>query len=54
MKKFLLLALVPGLLLTLSACTEQKKSDPKEAKWTLVWEDVIFFLHLCTIKIPEQ
>ena len=39
MKKFLLLALVPGLLLTLSACTEQKKSDPKEAKWTLVWED---------------
>ncbi|HBK42244.1 MAG TPA: beta-glucanase, partial [Porphyromonadaceae bacterium] len=39
MKNSFLLVLMPALLLNLSACSEQKKSDPKNDKWTLVWED---------------
>ncbi len=39
MKNSFLLVLMPALLLNLSACSEQKKSDSKNDKWTLVWED---------------
>lgn len=39
MKKYFLLAIVPAMLLNAVSCSEQKKTAPKDDKWTLVWED---------------